>query len=236
MREIMNISPTVFFGLVATILALSLGLVLAVINLSGIGKKCLHSGSKDKTLQNGSDLLDDARVKAAKIIDEANSKALDIISKTTLSADISAENFKQEISRNSSAQIEEFEKTTANFTKIYSQILQDLKVKNVELFQNVSKDIETNTIDEVKSFKESMEKLTTLSQKEIKKKMDTDYESSRREIEEFRKVELDKVNAEVYEVLEKTAKIVLGKAINLSDHEDLITKSLERARKEGVFN
>jgi F0F1-type ATP synthase membrane subunit b/b' len=190
---------------------------------------------KDEALQINTDLLNEARTKATKIIDDANNRALDIVSKTTLLADASAENFRQEISRNFSAQIEEFEKTTANFTKIYSQALQDLKIKNIEVFQNVSKDIETNTMIEVKDFKESMQKLTILSQKEIQKKMETDYESSKKEIEDYRKEEMEKLNSGVYEVLEKTAKLVLGKAINLSDHEELITKSLEKAKKQGIF-
>jgi F0F1-type ATP synthase membrane subunit b/b' len=190
---------------------------------------------KDEVVQENADLLDDTRVKAIKIIDDANNQALDIISKATLLANASSESFKENLSHTSSAQIKEFEKATSDFTALYFQILQDLKTKNIEVFQNVSKDIEANTEEEVKNFKESMQKLTTSSQDEISKKINTDYEALKIEIENYKKEKLQKVDREIYELLEEISKLVLGKALNLSEQEDLIEKSIAKAKKEGIF-
>jgi len=222
--------------MVASILILAVALVAVVFYLSRI-TKTLHaiSNLKDEASQKNANLLDTARIKAIKIVDDANNQALDIINRVTLSTDISSENFKEDLSRASSAQIKEFEKATSNFTALYSQVLQDLKTKNIEVFQNVSKDIEINTLEEIRNFKESMQKLTTLSQKEVKKKIDTDYDTAKKEIEVYKKEELQKIDSGIYELLEKIAKEVLGKALSLSEHEDLIEKSLEKAKKEGVF-
>ena len=220
----------------AAILILALALITVVFYLSRITKN-LHANlnMKDEALQKNANLLDEARIKALNLIDDANNKALDIINKVTLSTDIASENFKEDLSRVSSLQIKEFEKATADFTALYSQILQDLKTKNIEVFQNVSKDIEVNTTDEIKNFKESMQKLTVLSQKEVKKKIDSDYKNSKKEIENYKKEELQKIDQGIYELLEKVSKLVLGKALSLSEHEDLIQKSLQKAKKEGAF-
>lgn len=222
--------------MVATIFILSITLIAVVFYFSHAIKK-LHSKPNitDEDFKNNADLLSETRQKAIKMIDDANNKALDIINKITLSTDIASENFNSEISRVSAVQIKEFEKTTSDFTALYSQILQDLKTKNIEIFQDVSKDIEVNTNDEIKNFKESMQKLTTLSQEEVKKKIDLDYKNSKKEIEDYKKEQLKKIDLEIYEFLEKISKIVLGKALSLSEHEDLIEKSLEKAKKEGVF-
>lgn len=232
----MNIAPIIFFDMIASILILALALVAIVFYLARL-TKTLHANLnlKDEAWQKNENLLDAARIKAVKIIDDANNQALDIINKVTLSTDVSSENFKQDLLRISSAQIKEFEQATSDFTKIYSQILQDLKTKNIEVFQNVSKDIEVNTMGEIRSFKESMQKLTTFSQKEVRKKMETDYDAARKEIEDYKKEELQKIDSGIYELLEKISKLVLGKALNLSEHEDLIEKSLEKANKEGIF-
>lgn len=211
----------------ATILVLALALVAIVFYLSRI-TKTLHANPN-------ANLLDTAGIKAIKIIDDANNQALDIVNKVTLSTDAASERFKEDLARVSSVQIKEFEKATIDFTNTYSQILQDLKTKNIEVFQNVSKDIETNAMEEIKNFKESMQKLTTLSQKEVREKIDSDYEIAKKEIESYKKAELQKIDSGIYELLEKIAKIVLGKALSLSEHEDLIEKSLEKAKKEGVF-
>src|SRR3989304_7340159 len=232
----MIIEPIIFFGLAATILILALCLITVVFYLSRI-IKAQHGNLnvKDEAFQKNINLLDEAGIKAIKTIDDANNRALDIVNKVTLSTDVSSKNFEEDLSRISSAQIKEFEKATSDFTALHSQILQDLKTKNIEVFQNVSKDIEVDTMKEIRSFKESMQKLTVLSQKEARRKIDANYEASKKEIENYEKEELRKIDSGIYELLEKISKLVLGKTLSLADHEDLIEKSLEKAKKEGVF-
>jgi hypothetical protein len=230
----MNIESVIFFDLVITVFILVVALIAVGYYFWRYAKKA--SGKIDITggdARKNADLQ--AREKAIKMIDEANNKALDIISKATLSTDTVSENFKQEMSHISSVQIKEFKKATSDFTKAYFQVLQDLKVNNIEAFQNVSKDIEVNTTKEITNFKESMEKLTVLSQDEVKKKIDADYALLKKEIEDYKNQELQKVESGIYELLENVSKIVLGKALSLSEHEELIEKSLKEAQKEGVF-
>jgi hypothetical protein len=232
----MNITPIIFFDMVAAILILALALIVIVLYLFKM-TKTLHASLnlKNEAFQKNADLLEEVRTKAIAIIDEANNQALDIVNKVTLSTDSTSDKFKENLAHISAAQIKEFEKTTSDFIKTYGQILQDLKTKNVEVFQKVSKDIEINTEEEIGSFKESMQKLTTLSQNEVRKKIDTEYKDLMKEIETYKKTELQKVDSSIYGFLEKMSKLVLGKVLNLSEHEDLIEKSLEQATKEGVF-
>lgn len=222
------IEPIIFFDMAAAIFILSVTLAGVVFYLSHVIKK-LHS------LKDSEDAPDSARQKGVKMIDDANNKALDIINKVTLSSDAASEIFKEEVSRVSSLRVKEFEKTTADFIKIYFQILQDLKTKNIEVFQDISKDIEIHTTKEIENFRESMQKLTSLSQGEVKRKIDFDYANSLKEIENYKKEELQKIDQEIYEFLEKISKLVLGKALSISEHEKLIEKSLEKAKKEGIF-
>lgn len=223
----MNIEPIIFFDMAVTIFILSVALCVVVFYFS-------HTIRKQHANE-GLGSLSDTRQKAAKIIDDANSKAMDIVNKTNLSTNIASDNFNQEVKRIASLQIKEFEKATSDFLKLYTQVLQDLKSKNIEVFQNVSKDIETNTTGEIKNFISSMEELTVSSEKLVKKKIDTDYLTVKKEIESYKAEELKKIDQEIYELLEKVSKLVLGKALSLSEHEDLIEKSLEKAKKEGMF-
>lgn len=220
----MNIEPILFFYMVATIFILAAALVF-------ISARKPHSSSSNPN----PDLSQDARKTASKIIDEANSRAIDIINKANLSTDIASSNFNQEVKRIASLQIKEFEKATSDFMKLYTQVLQDLKSKNIEVFQNVSKDIEVNTMAEIKNFKESMEGLTSQSEKLVQKKIDSDYLTAKQEIQNYKETELKKIDQGIYELLEKVSNLVLRKALSLSEHEDLIQKSLEKAKKEGAF-
>ena len=212
----------------ATIFVLSIALVGVTFYMARALKKHSSTDSLDQE--------DSPRQKAVKIIDDANSKAIDIINKANLSTDISSENFNQEVKRIASQQIKEFEKATSDFLKLYTQVLQDLKSKNIEVFQDVSKDIETNTMTEIKNFIASMEELTSSSQKLVKKKIDSDYSTVKKEIESYKDEQMKKIDDDIYGILEKVSKLALGKAMSLSEHEDLIEKSLEKAKKEGVFS
>ena len=88
---------------------------------------------------------------------------------------------------------------------------------------------------EVKNFKESMEDLTSSSEKLVQKKIDSDYFHVKKEIQNYKKNALQKIDQGIYAILERISNLVLGKALSLSEHEDLIEKSLEKAKKEGVF-
>ena len=222
----MDIAPIIFYDMLLAIFILSVALLVAVFYITQSLKKIHSPSTRDD---------ESSRQKVARIIDDANNKAIDIINKANLSSDITSDNFNQEIKRITSLQIKEFEKATSDFLKLYTQVLQDLKSKNIEVFQNVSKDIEITTAEEIKNFISSMEELTVSLQKLVKKKIDSDYIEAKKEIKDYKEEELKKVNQGIYELLEKVSRLVLGKALSLSEHEALIEKSLEEAKKEGIF-
>lgn len=224
----MSIEPLIFFDMAASIFALSIALIVVVFYFSRIIKN-------NHQPQETGNQTNEARQKIIKIIDETNSKAIDILSKTDLSTNISSDNFNEQIKRITSLQIKEFEKNSSDFINLYNQVLQDLKSKNIEVFQNVSKNIELSAAEEIKNFKDSVEKLTFSSQKMVERKINEDYKALRTDIDNYKKEELRKIDDNIYNLLEKISKLALGKTLNLSDHEDLIQKSLEKAKREGVF-
>ncbi|MBI4096088.1 MAG: hypothetical protein HY425_00020 [Candidatus Levybacteria bacterium] len=216
----MNIEPLIFFDMIATILIL-------IVMLIGI---LFYSFQKTKKLR-GTDQAD----AAAKIIDDAKNKALDIVTKASMSADAVSENFNEQAAKTASGQIKQLEKTTAEFTKLYAKVLHDLQLKNIEVLQNVSKDIQASALEEIGSFRNSVEKLTVASEALVKRKIDYDYETVKKEVKSYKENELKKIDNGIYTLLEETSRLVLGKALNLSEHEGLIIKSLEKAKKEGAF-
>lgn len=216
----MNIESIIFFDMIAAILILSVMLIGVLFYFSHKAKKFRETDQADT---------------AAKIIDNAKNKALDIVAKANMSSNVASENFNEQAAKTASRQIKQLEKTTEEFTKLYEKVLHDLKFKNIEILQNVSEDIQTSALKEINSFRDSVERLTVSSEALVKKKIDSDYETAKKEIESYKENELKKIDNGIYALLEKISMLALGKALNLSDQEDLIIKSLEKAKKEGVF-
>jgi F0F1-type ATP synthase membrane subunit b/b' len=92
---------------------------------------------------------------------------------------------------------------------------------------------------------ESKEKINSLSlklEKEISKTLEqANLETMKKikemegEIEEIKKEKIKEVEKNVYQILNDVAKKILGKAIDLSTHEELVFKALEKAKKEKFF-
>lgn len=231
----MTVEPVIFFELTLTIVVLSIVLITVIFYFSRTIKKLTQGFGLPNQSQKNENLLNENHQKAIRIIDEANNKAIDILSKANLTTNKVSADFAQQIKRVASLQIRQFEKDSSSFMKIYGKVLQDLKSKNIEVFQNISKDIEVSTMGEIKNFKDSMEKLTVTSQQLVKKKIETDYKTAQEEVSVYKNEELKKIDNEIYSLLERVSKLALGKAMSLSEHEDLIQKSLEKAKEEGVF-
>lgn len=235
----MTLDPIIFFDLVITIFILASTIVVLTIYFLRMIKKLqseIQARSKDETSKKILSLSEETRNKAIRIIDEANSKALDIIQRAHLFSGISNDYFNDELKAVTERKLNVFEKTTEDFIKVYQTVLNELKSKNVEIFQNVSKNIEASTLDEIKKFKSIIEKETIASQNLVKKKIDYEYSLAKKDIEVYKQSELKIVDEKIYEILETISKLVLGKAIQLSQHEDLIIESLAKAKKEGMFD
>lgn len=54
-------------------------------------------------------------------------------------------------------------------------------------------------------------------------------------IEQYKKQRITQVDAQIYQVIAAVAKKVMGKTINLADHEDMVMAALEKAKKENLL-
>lgn len=54
-------------------------------------------------------------------------------------------------------------------------------------------------------------------------------------IEDYKKEKLKEVDQKIYQLIGEVAKKTIGKAIDISDHEQLVMEALEKAKKEKIF-
>jgi len=58
---------------------------------------------------------------------------------------------------------------------------------------------------------------------------------SEKEVEQYKKNRLEQVDEQVRDIIFRAAKEVIGRSISFSEHEDLVNKALEKAKKEKIF-
>lgn len=236
----MNLNPIIFFDLIITIFILAITIVVLIFYLLKSTKKLQllraeHESAKATIAKNNLSILNEARNKAIRIIDEANNKAMDVVQRSNLFINITNDNFNKELKTLAEKEFNNFEKATSSFIGEYVSVLSDLKSRNVEIFQNISNNIEIATLEEIRKFKNIIEQETISSQKMIGNKVDHEYSLAKKDIEVYRQDKLKLIDEKIYEILERISRIVMGKALDLSDHEQLIIQSLEEAKKGEVF-
>lgn len=221
--------PTaIFFPLIISVIATGGALLmLAVSHLKMLKKYNLllkeenhlkHEHKKEL------EILEDARKKAAKIIGDAHF------------VDNNAKNqFQEQLKTVSLNAIKDFEKTSGDFLKAYRKELEDLKLNTVKIVNSITKDIESDTLSELKDFKEILKKETYASQKIVEQKIEKDYEEAKKAIDAYKAEKIKVIEDDIYKVLQTVSVLVLGKALSLQDHENLIIDALNQAKRERII-
>ncbi len=142
---------------------------------------------------------------------------------------------------------EKFLASDKNFRSDLSNKIEELALAKIEEITRASS---SNIEGEVKKFALAMAKLTQEKSLEIsnfiQKQEEEQVKESQffvanslarveHEIDEYRKNKLEKIDSEIRQIVFSAAREVIGRAISLSEHEDLVSKALERAKKDRVF-
>lgn len=225
----MSIEPIVFFDLVISLTILTGALVTLVISYSRMLKK-FHSLQKEEE-----HLKLQMHKKSLDVLEEARGQATKIITNAHFTADMSKVDFNDKLAAASISHIKDFENASSELLKIYQKELNALKENTIITVKNISKDIETNTVEDLRDFEEVLKRETFASQKIVEEKIEETYKETQKEIEAYKAAEIKRVDDRIYKLLQTVSKLVLGKAISLQDHEQLVIEALDKAKKEGIL-
>lgn len=220
---------TVFLGWL-TLVSLILFLYSAY-KLRKLSKKInIETGSEnarwkeleEKAQRDYQEIISSANKKAAEIISQANQINKDSMTSFNSSMTTMLENHKNSLNVNSQAISQEHQKE-----------IRELNQKIITLLSNVYKDIETTTKADLENYKEVIKKQTFEAEKQAQEHMKTEYEKLEKEIEIRKQERLQQLEANIYKILNTISKDIIGKSLDLSTHEELIVKSLDKAKKQG---
>lgn len=173
---------------------------------------------RKKTDSNYHHVVDDALAKERKIIDDATKEATHIISQTEFLTDASKESVDQALKKMEGEIEKEAGSTSQTFSKTYSASLQKLASQSLTEFQNITRVMETDLQKQSQQFRDAM------------------LPSLQKELEEYKTMRLQQTERTITHIIQEVSQEILNKAISLDDHERLLTESLEKAKKEGVFD
>jgi restriction endonuclease len=161
--------------------------------------------------------MEEALEKERKIIDNATIKADDIIADAQRISQNSQKILEQALEKMVMNMHTEATDTAQNFIKNYENSLKMLADESIKDFKTVDKESKEALQQQLKIFNESQ--LTTIQ----------------KELEEYKQTRMKDAEKLIIKVVQKVSQDVLKSAISMDDHQKLLVDSLEKAKKEGLF-
>lgn len=108
--------------------------------------------------------------------------------------------------------------TGQSVTNSYSSTLKQMVTISLTDFQNVTSNLELELQRQIKDFRNTL--LANLE----------------KEVEDYKSAKIKRIDAVSVGIVQKVAQEVMNKSLTTEDHEALVIRSLDKAKKEGVFD
>lgn len=163
-------------------------------------------------------IVDDALNKERKILEDATEEASHIITDAQLINSSS----KQTIDHAIEKLMHDVQGDTAaaarDFKNSYATSLQQLAHASLTDFQNVTKALQTDLQKQVQEFHNTL------------------LPGLQKELEEYKASRMKQAEQTITRVIQEVSQEILNKSISFEDHQKLLTESLDKAKKEGMFD
>lgn len=220
-----------FFLLMAVIF------LAAVLLFYAMYKKTKDLEEKEKDVFSDYDaILADARQKAAEIIAHATDEAakLEYESKTIQieAGKKEAASFEHIVKEHE----EHLAKQAQDLAGMYDKALGSVKETYVQQVGQIAKTLEEKTKKNVEEMESFLDQTAGAGKESLHKKIEESFAKATIEISEYKRQEIEKTRQEIQAILLQVSQEVLGKVIPLTDHQDLVMQTLEKAEKEHMFD
>lgn len=169
-------------------------------------------------------VLSDSRAEAIKVVDEANKKALELLQNVQVNSETSVKMLDQKLSQ-----------ASEDIVSSYKKELSFEVAKGLEQLTIAAQSMQQDIQKEVSSFGESLHKETVDSQAMLDKKINDEFSKLSDELKAYRETQMKSIDSQVHNVLVEVSKKVLGQALSLTDHQNLVVKALEEAKSRNLF-
>lgn len=188
---------------------------------------------RKRVQRGGEDVVGDAHKKAVGIIQDASLRAQQILGETQFVDDKSKAAFEKKLTQVFDDQVASLSNISQELVDSYREAIAKLASEESIALKDVSESIKEAGLAEIGEFKTVLEKETVASQKIVEQKVEEDYARVRNAMKTYQQEMLQKLDARIYDVIQLVTKRVLGRAIDLKNHEELVGLALDEAKRQG---
>ena len=229
-----NLSELSSLNIILIWLSIS-SLSLLVVSLIALKKQTKNIQKlKDHENQRWLDLELKAQKDYQEILETAIDKAKNIIAEATKINEDYSRALQDSLSELVEEQKQILQEKSNSMDIEYKSSIDLINKKNIELLINMYKSVEDYSKSNFEIYKTIIEKQTFEAEKIAQERIKAKYEELENEIQNQKEQMIKKLNDDIYKILFTVSKMAIGKSLDFTDHEELIIKALEDAKKEGI--
>ena len=126
-------------------------------------------------------------------------------------------------------------KLASSYNSMYQKQIEQFHTDSLATLQEVSKQIQGRMTEEIKVFDGVMREAARKAGDEVKIEVREEYKKIYKEIEEYKNNRLAQIDKEAKKVATFAVKKFLGGAFNIREHEEMLMRALEEAKRDHVF-
>lgn len=227
----MQIEPNIFYISVLVLASLVLLIVgLVALYLILLNKYMRLKSGKDEESGNRPGLQ--ATEQAQSIIAEAEKKAAEIIKSTQTTAkdaQVSIDNQRNVLNQ-------ELEELKNNYANLYKEALKSAQDEAIKLLQSIPEDVRGSVETQISGIRTTIQDRVDKAADDAKKQVEDAYQKAEAEVENYKRQRLKQVDESIIVILQEVSRKVLSREITREEHEKLVMKALEEAKRQHVFS
>lgn len=169
-------------------------------------------------------ITEEAGKKSVKILEDAHKKAREILSEAKGFSD-----------RSESIIQKEAQKSSELYLGIYENAVNQTKLEAIKTIQNIPEDVKNSVDDLLTEFNKELNFTVTEAQKKMDKNILELNAKYQEELGREKQLLVSRLEEKIVRIVSKIVEESIGKSMSDVEHEKLILKSLDQAKKEGAF-
>lgn len=222
-----SFDQTIIYALLLTIAALVLlGVGLVIVYIKSVQK---YNELRDKKENKDANtdpqmILANAQNKAQQILQDASRRAEEIVNK----AQVFTSGQENKVAA-------EIEKASQMYASSYQESLKALENKAVTMMQTIPNEVKDVLLREITNIRTTIQAQIQKAEADAKQIVVDAYKRAEDEVVNYKKQRLKQVDDSIIVILQDIAHKVLSKEISKEEHEKLVMKALEEAKRSGAF-
>lgn len=181
-------------------------------------------------------ILANANEEARELIRVATHKAQEILSSAETVKDDTTSRLTEEINDIAQQHKRYLKDASLKYVETYEHMAENAQEEYLSTLHEASQSMAQDAKHTLDMFEVFLKDQTIGYKQQMEKKIEVLRNDVNEYVNEYKKEKLKRVEKAINEIIISVSKIVIGRSLNVKEHNELILRALDEAKKEGFFN